>query len=102
MELLLTGRVITAQEALNYGLVEFVFPDATFLEEVLRIAEMIASYPGTVTVATKKCINVGLNQGMKTGLALESDLRVKTGRGVDAVEGRAAFLEKRPPKFNKS
>jgi hypothetical protein len=45
---------------------------------------------------------MGLSQGMKAGLALESDLRVKTGRGDDAIEGRAAFLEKRPPKFNKT
>jgi len=102
MELLLTGRVITAQEAMKYGLVEYIFPDATFLEEVLKIAYTIASYSGLVTAATKKCVNVGLSQGMEAGLALESDLRVKTGRGDDAIEGRTAFLEKRPAKFNKS
>lgn len=102
MELLLTGRVITAQEALNYGLVEYIFPTDTLLVEVLKIANTIASYPGLVTAATKKCVNMGLSQGMKAGLALESDLRVKTGRGDDAIEGRAAFLEKRPPKFNKT
>ncbi len=101
-ELLLTGRVITAQQALQYGLVEFIFPDATFWEEVLKIANSIASYSGKVTAATKKCINVGLRQGMTAGLALESDLRVKTGRGDDAIEGRAAFLDKRTPEFNKS
>jgi len=102
MELFLTGRVITAQEAMQYGLVEYIFPDATFLEEVLKIAYTIASYSGLVTAATKKCVNVGLSQGMEAGLALESDLRVKTGRGDDAIEGRTAFLEKRPAKFNKS
>jgi 1,4-dihydroxy-2-naphthoyl-CoA synthase len=46
-------------------------------------------------------VNRGLRDGWQTGLALESDLRVKTGRGADASEGRAAFLEKREPKFNK-
>jgi enoyl-CoA hydratase/carnithine racemase len=102
MELLLTGRVITAQEAMKCGLVEYIFPDATFLEEVLIIANTIASYSGLVTAATKKCVNVGLSRGMEAGLALESDLRVKTGRGDDAIEGRAAFLEKRHPRFNKS
>jgi len=100
LELLLTGRVITAQEALQYGLVEYVFPDANFMDEVLKIAGAISSSPGSVTAATKRCVNVGLTEGMKAGLALESDLRVKTGRGSDAVEGRSAFLEKRPPKFN--
>ena len=101
LELLLTGRVINAQEALAYGLVEFVFPNTVLMEETMKIAASIASYSGLVTAATKKCVNVGLVEGFDKGLAAESDLRVKTGRGADAIEGRAAFLEKRPPKFNK-
>lgn len=102
LDLLLTGRVIGAQEALDFGLVEYVFPDDIFLDEVLKIAETIASYPGSVTIATKRCVNTGLRLGIDSGLALESDLRVKTGRGPDSIEGRAAFLEKRKPKFNQS
>ncbi len=101
LELLLTGRIITAQEALQYGLIEYLFPVEGFLDQVLNIASMIGSYSGLVTAATKKCVNVGLSEGTKAGLALESDLRVKTGRGPDSIEGRAAFLEKRPPNFNK-
>jgi len=101
LELLLTGRIINSQEALEYGLVEFVFPDTIFMEEAMKIASTIASYSGLVTAATKRCVNVGLIDGFDKGLAEESDLRVKTGRGADAIEGRAAFLEKRPPKFNK-
>jgi enoyl-CoA hydratase/carnithine racemase len=100
LDLLLTGRVIGAQEALQYGLVEYVFPDESFLDKVLKIAETIASYSGLVTAATKKCVNTGLREGVQAGETLESDLRVKTGRGTDAVEGRAAFLEKRAPHFN--
>lgn len=100
LELLLTGRTITAQEALAYQMVEYVFPDEGFLDEVVKIAAVIASYSGLVTAATKKCVNTGLRDGIIAGQALESDLRVKTGRGKDAVEGRNAFLQKRPPKFN--
>jgi enoyl-CoA hydratase/carnithine racemase len=100
LDLLLTGRVINSTDALNYGLVEYVFPDETFMESVLSIAQTVASYSGLVTAATKNCVNTGLRDGFKAGLALESDLRVKTGRGLDAIEGRAAFLEKRPPHFN--
>ena len=70
------------------------------LEKALDMAEQIAAMPGAVTAATKRCVNAGLREGIHAGLALESDLRVKTGRGRDAVEGRAAFLEKRPPRFN--
>ncbi len=100
MDLLLTGRVIDAPEALQYGLIEYIFPQEGFLDQVLSIASTIASYSGLVTAATKKCVNVGVNEGLHAGLALESDLRVKTGRGPDSIEGRSAFLEKRTPKFN--
>jgi enoyl-CoA hydratase/carnithine racemase len=100
LDLLLTGRVITADEALQYGLVEYVYPDGEMLNKAIEMAETIASYSGQVTAATKRCVNQGLRQGWQAGLALEGDLRVKTGRGVDSVEGRAAFLEKRQPKFN--
>jgi enoyl-CoA hydratase/carnithine racemase len=101
LELLLTGRVIPAEEALQIGLVEFVYPDDSLQEKALELARLIASHPGGVTAATKLCVNTGLRQGWQTGLALESDLRVKTGRGPDALEGRQAFLEKRDPKFNR-
>lgn len=100
LDLLLTGRVISAAEALQYGLVEYIFPDEGFMDQVLEIASTIATYSRSVTAATKKCVNTGIREGVKAGQALESDLRVKTGRGVDAIEGRAAFLEKRTPKFN--
>jgi len=101
LDLLLTGRIITAAEALQYGLVEYVYPDSDMLDKALELAGLIASYPGAVTAATKRCVNGGLREGWQIGLALESDLRVKTGQGADAVEGRDAFLEKREPEFNK-
>lgn len=101
LELLLTGRVITADEAFQYGLVEYIYPDTELMRKAVELAGQIASYSGLVTAATKQCVNRGLRDGWQTGLALESDLRVKTGRGPDASEGRMAFLEKREPKFNK-
>jgi enoyl-CoA hydratase/carnithine racemase len=101
LELLLTGRVINADEAFQYGLVEYVYPDRAMLEKAVELASQIASYSGPVTAATKLSVNRGLRDGWQTGLALESDLRVKTGRGPDASEGRLAFLEKREPKFNR-
>jgi enoyl-CoA hydratase len=100
MELLLTGRVIDAHEALQIGLVEFIFPDSNLMDEALEMANTIASYSSSSTSSTKKCINTGLRNGVDVGLALESDLRVKTGGNADAIEGRNAFLEKRAPKFN--
>jgi enoyl-CoA hydratase/carnithine racemase len=100
LDLLLTGRIIAAAEALSYGLVEYVFPDGKMVEKTLDMAEGIAAFPGQVTSAAKRCVNVGLREGSRAGLALEQDLRVGTGRGADASEGRQAFLEKRPARFN--
>jgi enoyl-CoA hydratase/carnithine racemase len=97
----LTGRIINANEALQYGLVEYVFPDNVMLNKAIELAKLIASYSGPVTAATKLCVNKGLKEGWNAGLAFETDLRVKTGRGAGAVEGRNAFLEKRDPQFNK-
>ena len=101
LDLLLTGRVINADEACQYGIVEYVYPDSDMLEKAIELASQIASYSGPLTAATKLCVNRGLRDGWQTGLALESDLRVKTGRSLDASEGRTAFLEKREPKFNR-
>ena len=100
MELLLTGRIIDAHEALQIGLIEFVYPASELMDQAIQTAASIASYAASATASTKKCVNTGLRKGMEAGLALESDLRVKTGGSPDAMEGRNAFLEKRPPKFN--
>ena len=76
------------------------FPADQLMEQAFEIARTIAAYSRTSIESTKKCVNVGLRQGMEKGLATESDLRVKTGGSADALEGRNAFLEKRPPHFN--
>ena len=100
LDLLLTGRIIDAAEALSYGLVEYLFPDGEMVEKTLDIAEGIAAFPGSATAATKRCVNEGLREGIRAGLDLEQNLRVRTGRSADASEGRQAFLEKRPARFN--
>lgn len=100
LDLLFTGRVIDANEALRIGLVEYVFPDGDLLDQALGLAEVIASNAATAVSASKYCVNVGLKDGIEAGLAAEREMRVKTGRGPDAMEGRQAFLEKRKPKFS--
>jgi len=102
LDLLLTGRIIDAAAALSFGLIEYIFPDQEMVEKTLDIAEGIAAFPGPATAAAKRCVNVGLREGICAGLALEQELRVRTGRGADASEGRQAFLEKRPARFNVS
>ncbi len=99
LDLLLTGRTIDASEAYSIGLVEYVFPDDELLEKALDLAAQIASNASPSVSATKRCVNVGLRDGVEAGLAMERQLRVKTGTGSDAAEGKAAFIEKRQPHF---
>ena len=100
LDLLLSGRVIDANEAVRIGLVEYVFPNEDLLDQALGLAEVIASNASTAVSASKYCVTVGLKDGFEAGLAAEREMRVKTGRGPDAIEGRQAFLEKRKPNFN--
>ena len=100
LDLLLTGRTIDAATALQIGLVEYILPDEELLPGALDIAAQIAAHPAPAVAATKRCVNLGLRDGIEAGLAEERRLRVETGRGPDAAEGRNAFLEKREPCFN--
>ena len=100
LDLLLTGRTIDAAEAYQIGLVEYVVPDEELLERALDVAAQIAANSASAVAATKRCVNIGLQDGFEAGLAQERKLRVETGAGPDAIEGRNAFLEKREPRFN--
>jgi enoyl-CoA hydratase/carnithine racemase len=100
LDLLFTGKTVDAEEAYRIGLVEYLVPDGQLIPTALDLASEIATHPASVISATKKCVNVGLRDGFEAGIAQEQALRVATGRGRDAIEGRQAFLEKRLPRFN--
>lgn len=100
LDLLLTGRTVEAGEALAIGLVEYVLPDDQLLPKALALAAEIATNAPLAVAASKRCVSTGLRKGFEAGLAMEREMRLRTGRGPDAIEGRAAFLEKRPPSFS--
>ncbi len=99
LDLLMTGRTIDADEALRIGLVEYLVPDDELLDRALALASTVAANAANAVSASKFCINVGLMDGFEAGLAAEREMRIQTGRGPDAIEGRNAFLEKRKPDF---
>jgi enoyl-CoA hydratase/carnithine racemase len=99
LDLLMTGRTIDADEALRIGLVEHLVPDEELLDQALDLASTIAANAPLAVSASKHCVTVGLRDGFEAGLAAEREMRVRTGRGPDALEGRNAFLEKRQPDF---
>ena len=96
--LLLTGRLIDADEALRLGLVEEVV-DGDVVEAAVALAAEIAAMPPAAVAASKRCVNGGLSDGHAAGMALEAHYVVMLGLSADAAEGQRAFIEKRPPRF---
>jgi enoyl-CoA hydratase len=97
MELLLTGRPITAQRAYDIGLVNEVVPAAELMATAMKWAETICKN-GPFAVRTAKEIAVrALN--LEPGFVLEKALGQRVIDSEDAKEGPAAFAEKRPPRF---
>ena len=101
-ELLMTGRLHGAREALDFGLVSRVVPDADLLPTARALAAEIARDTAPVSVAITKWLLWGMQR--ETDLARADDLDARafwwTGRQPDAAEGVRAFLEKRPPRWS--
>jgi enoyl-CoA hydratase len=100
MEILLTGRYFSAEEALRIGLINRVVEKALLLDSAMAMAEMIASNSPAAVSATKLSVVHGLKVGMREAY----DIELEHGRGVfatdDAIEGPRAFLENRAPRWS--
>jgi len=99
LQLILTGEMISAQEAYRIGLVnEVVEADALIARAEAILAQIAANGPVAVAYAMD-AVNLGLNAALPEGLALEGKLFALCAATDDKKEGTTAFLEKRPPKF---
>jgi enoyl-CoA hydratase len=98
-ELVFTGEMISAAEALRYGLVEKVVPDGQVLNAALDLARRIASRGPLGVAAAKKVINRSRNLSISEGLELESDFWARLTDTEDMKEGARAFIEKRKPNY---
>lgn len=99
MDLMLTGRMITAGEADSYGLVARVFPPETFESEVEKFALEVAGKSQIATRLIKESINVAFQGPLTEGLRFELRSAQSAFSTNDQKEGMAAFIEKRKPKF---
>ncbi|GJD06317.1 Probable enoyl-CoA hydratase, mitochondrial [Galdieria sulphuraria] len=100
MEMILTGRRMSAEEAERAGLVARVLPTETLLQEAIEVAKTIASYSDTVVAMAKECVNVADNVPLNQGLAYERRLFHSTFNLNDQKEGMKAFIDKRPAKWS--
>ena len=99
MDLVLTGRMMDAQEAERSGLVARIVPADKLLDEALGTAAKIASFSLPAIMMAKEAVNQAFETGLAEGLKFERRVFHATFGTEDQKEGMAAFAEKRPPKF---
>ncbi|OGX12693.1 MAG: enoyl-CoA hydratase [Omnitrophica WOR_2 bacterium RIFCSPLOWO2_02_FULL_63_16] len=99
LELILTGDLITAQEAHRLGLVNQVVPQDQVMKAAKDLARKIASKGQVAVQAALRVTEQGLGQPLEAGLAAEAEAFGRVAETQDAKEGVSAFLEKRQPKF---
>jgi enoyl-CoA hydratase/carnithine racemase len=98
-ELVMTGRMIRAEEALGIGLVNQVVPPGEHLAAAARLAEEIAGNAPLAVGLAKRLVDLGSNVDKQTFLAMELLAQSVLLRTEDAREGARALAERRPPRF---
>ncbi len=98
-ELMLTNRVLTADEALEWGLVNQVVDSEAFMDTVNKLAASLASGPTLAYGQVKSLLNASFDNGLETQMELESRGIADMARSTDGREGISAFLAKRKPEF---
>ncbi|MFM7193518.1 MAG: enoyl-CoA hydratase-related protein [Bacteroidota bacterium] len=99
MELVLTGRFLSAQEALQYGLVARVTAADQYLPESIALASEIAACSPVAIRLAKEAVNQAFEGSLQEGVAFERRNFYMTFASADQKEGMKAFIEKRKPDF---
>lgn len=99
MELMMTGDLVDAGEALRLGLVSRVVPDERFRDEAAAFARRLATGPADALAAIKRATWAGATGTLDDSLRLEAELQCDLFLSADSREGMRAFVEKRAPKF---
>lgn len=99
LELALTNRVLSADEALAWGIVTRVVPDASLQAEADRLAAELAAGATAAFGAAKRLIHHGFSESLETQMELEAQAIAAQARTPESREGIAAFIAKRAPRF---
>jgi len=102
LELILTGRMIGADEALRVGLVNRVVPAAELLVEADKLLRGILAMGPLAVALSLEAVDRGLEMSLDEGLQLEANHFGLAAASADMREGMSAFLEKREPRFTGS
>ena len=99
MDMILTGRMLSAREALDFGLVARVVAKEAWLIEAKRVAREIASKGPIAVRLAKESVDQAFETPLAAGIAFERRAFYLARASEDAGEGLQAFVEKRPPDF---
>lgn len=98
-ELMLTNRLLNADEALEWGVVNKVVPDESLMDEARALAKKIANGPTQAYGQVKALLNASFDQSLETQMELEARAIAEMITTADGQEGLDAFLNKRKPDF---
>jgi enoyl-CoA hydratase len=99
MDMILTGRMLSAREALDFGLVARVVAREAWLDEAKRVARDIAAKGPIAVRLAKEAVDQAFEAPLAAGIAFERRAFYLARASEDAGEGLEAFVEKRPPDF---
>jgi enoyl-CoA hydratase len=99
MEMILTGKLMSADEALSYGLVNKVVPVELYLQEAVGLAKEIAEMSPVAAQLAKEAVNASFENHLNEGLQLERKNFYLCFASADQKEGMQAFIEKRKPLY---
>ncbi len=98
-QMALLGERVPARQALEWGLVNWVYPDDQLIDEANALVERLAAGPTRSYASSKRALNTFIYGDLDAQLDLEADLQHALGRSQDFSEGVAAFVGKRAPAF---
>jgi 2-(1,2-epoxy-1,2-dihydrophenyl)acetyl-CoA isomerase len=98
-QMALLGERVGAEQALDWGLVNFVHPDEALMDEAATLASKLAAGPTRSYAASKRALNQMLYPDLEGQLDLEAELQHALARTPDFQEGVLAFVEKREARF---
>lgn len=101
MDLILTGRMMDANEAKEAGIVARIYPDDELLDSAKKAAAQIASYSKTTAMIAREAVDRALETSLSEGLLYERRVFHALFGTADQKEGMSAFIEKREPDFKR-
>ena len=98
-ELMMTGDTVSAERALQIGMINRLVPAESLMEEATKTAKKLALAPTASIGRIKQMLNASFSNNLSEQLELEHKLQIESGKGNDFKEGVQSFFEKRPPNF---